>query len=207
MARQRRRRTNRTEAGGHSDTRRILRRAAAGLLVGAIAVAVVAVGLSPLGGGADGADQVPAARRDPGAPDRDAAPDFVVALSGGEEFRLSAHRGRVVVLEFLASGCPSCAAELSALSRVAENFEDSGVVVLVLDVGGLPPDSVAGYYQGLGGGNHLLYAPDEDLRTAQQYGVQFLGTTVVLNGDGREVYRDGAGTREVDLVAAIEDGS
>jgi peroxiredoxin len=136
-----------------------------------------------------------------------AAPDFTVTLTNGERFDLSAHRGQTVVLEFLAPGCPSCAAELAALSRVAEDFKDRGVVVLVLDVGGMSRDKVAPYYQRLGGGDDLRYAPDEGQQVARQLQVRFLGTTIVLDRDGRELYRDGEGTREEDLVAAVTEAS
>lgn len=133
--------------------------------------------------------------------------DFSVTLTDGEPFRLSAYGGRVVVLEFLAPGCPSCAAELAVLSRVAEGIKNRDVVVLVLDVGGLPPDEVAGYYQSQGGSSDFRYALDDGLQVADRYQVQFLGTTIVLDRDGREAYRDGQGTREADLVSAITDAS
>ena len=36
------------------------------------------------------------------------APDFSLPDSNGKQIRLSEHRGKVVVLEFLQTGCPSC---------------------------------------------------------------------------------------------------
>jgi len=133
--------------------------------------------------------------------------DFQVRLTDGQPFSLSEYRGRVVVVEFLAPGCVSCAEELAVLSRVAEDFKDRGVVVLVLDVSGMPRDKIAGYYQGLGAGELLLYAPDERLQVARQYQVQYLGTTIVLRGDGKEAYRDGEGTQLAELIDAVRAAS
>ncbi|MGQ0668678.1 MAG: peroxiredoxin family protein [Actinomycetota bacterium] len=96
---------------------------------------------------------------DPG----DAAPDFTVRTAGGGTFSLSSHRGRVVVLDFLAPGCLDCTAELSTLTKAWQAFRDDGVVVLVVDVGSLTPGQAPDYYRGLGGGDYL-YGEDRKFR-------------------------------------------
>ena len=46
-----------------------------------------------------------------------AAPDFALHAAGGENVRLSEHRGEVVVLSYWSSRCISCRTQLSAHNR------------------------------------------------------------------------------------------
>jgi len=122
---------------------------------------------------------------DPG----EAAPDFAIATADRGAFRLSSYRGRTVVIDFLAPGCLDCTAEISALTKVWEVFRDEGVVVLVVDVGGLSPAQAAEYYRGLGGGD-LLYGEDRGFRVARAYEVIDLTSTLVIGPDGVVTFRD-----------------
>jgi peroxiredoxin len=111
------------------------------------------------------------------------APDFSVRSLGGETFRLSSQRGRVVVIGFLSPGCLDCSLEVSALTRVWEVLGSRGVTVLLVDLSGGPIREAAAYYRSLGGGG-FLYAGDRNFRVATRYGVFALGTTVVVDPQG-----------------------
>lgn len=117
------------------------------------------------------------------------APDFTVVTAGGERFRLSSHRGRVVVLDFLAPGCPSCLAEVRSLTEDWEAFRDRGLTVLVIDVGGGPIEEAVDYYRSVGGGDYL-YAADKGFQVAKEYEVIALGTTLILDPGGIVTFRD-----------------
>lgn len=121
------------------------------------------------------------------------APDVALPVAGGSEFTLAGHRGQVVVLDFLAPGCPSCAAEIPSLRKVTEAFGDR-VVVVVVDVSGATAEylePLTDYYQEeLGGGDRLVVGVDQELKTALDYEVQSLGTTVVVDQEGRILFRD-----------------
>lgn len=121
------------------------------------------------------------------------APDFTVTTTRGEAFRLSSHSGQVVVLSFLAPGCPSCAAEVPALTKAWEALRDKGVVVLVIDVSGGPVEDAVAYYHSVGGGDYL-YAADKGFRVAKEYGVLALGTTVIVDPAGIVSYLDSGPT-------------
>lgn len=122
------------------------------------------------------------------------APDFAVRTTEGNEFRLSAQRGRVVVLDFLAVGCPSCAREVASLKEVWGQFRSRGLVVLLIDISGQSAEDVVDYYRGsLGGGDHL-YAADTEFRASALYKVLALGTTLVIDPDGTVTYLDSAPT-------------
>ncbi len=56
------------------------------------------------------------------------APEFDVITIGGQRLRLSALRGKVVVLNFWFIGCAPCIAELPALNRLVEDYKGKDVV-------------------------------------------------------------------------------
>ena len=61
------------------------------------------------------------------------APDFSVAMLNGEVFTLSKHKGKVVFLNFWATWCPPCIAEMPAIQELSEKYENE-VVFIGVDV-------------------------------------------------------------------------
>lgn len=62
------------------------------------------------------------------------APDFALHAFGGDNVRLSEHRGEVVVLAFWSSRCGTCAAQLAALSRTYDTYRSAGLTVYGVSV-------------------------------------------------------------------------
>jgi len=58
------------------------------------------------------------------------APPFKVTALSGEQYELSALRGKVVVLNFWFIGCGPCKAEIPALNRLVRDFRGQEVVFL-----------------------------------------------------------------------------
>jgi thiol-disulfide isomerase/thioredoxin len=55
------------------------------------------------------------------------APEFDLALVGGKRFRLSASKGKVVVLDFWATWCGPCVAEMPNMKQLYAKYHDKGV--------------------------------------------------------------------------------
>jgi peroxiredoxin len=64
-----------------------------------------------------------------------AAPDFTLERRDGETISLSDLHGQVVLVNFWATWCPPCRAEMPAIQGVYDAYRDQGFVVLAVDVG------------------------------------------------------------------------
>ena len=62
------------------------------------------------------------------------APDFTLTDLDGNIVRLSDFRGQVVFLNFWATWCPPCRAEMPAIEAVYQEYKDRDVVVIGIDL-------------------------------------------------------------------------
>jgi len=68
------------------------------------------------------------------APQKDfLSPDFSLQDSSGEVVQLASLRGRPVVINFWASWCPPCRAEMPALENVYQEFHAQGLEILAVN--------------------------------------------------------------------------
>jgi peroxiredoxin len=58
------------------------------------------------------------------------APPLVVQDSAGHQFDLSAERGKVTIVNFWATWCPPCRAEIPALEAVFHRYHDQGLEMI-----------------------------------------------------------------------------
>lgn len=58
------------------------------------------------------------------------AKDFKVTLLGGDEFILSQHRGKVVLVDFWSTHCDPCLAELPQMKKYYAEFHPEGLVII-----------------------------------------------------------------------------
>ncbi len=117
---------------------------------------------------------------------------------GGAPVDLGRERGRVVVLNFWATWCPACRAELPDLSRFAT--EERGHCVDVVGVTAESPAVVAGFITRF----PLSYPIVQSLPgLEQELGVDVLPTTFILDADGRITRRIEGATSAEHLRAIV----
>jgi peroxiredoxin len=62
------------------------------------------------------------------------APDFDLATINGEQTKLSNYRGKKVILNFWASWCPPCKAEMPNIEKFYKENKDQDVIVLAVNL-------------------------------------------------------------------------
>ncbi len=132
-------------------------------------------------------------------------PDNLVFLDGdGRETRFESFRGRGLVVNFWATWCPPCVAEMPALDRAHAVLSREGIEILALssDRGGKA--QVEPFYTRTGVKNLAIWL-DPRGAAGRAFGVRGLPTTIILDRTGQEVARlEGeADWDRPDLLAAI----
>lgn len=130
------------------------------------------------------------------------APDFEFASFEGDRVALADLRGKAVVLNFWASWCVPCRAEMPYFESTYQAYKDRGVVFVGLAMQDRPEDSRA-FLEELA----VSYpnGSDEGSDISLRYGVAGLPTTVFIAPDGK-VARTWKGTlSEEQLVGFVEE--
>lgn len=106
----------------------------------------------------------------------------------GEEVRLKDHTGKVVLLNFWATWCPPCRAEMPSLDRLAGDMAGKDVEVLALSTDRSTIAKVTSFLDEIGVQN-LAALHDQGGKLARNAGVIGLPVTLLLDREGREVAR------------------
>ena len=109
------------------------------------------------------------------------APDFQLASPGGKTLSLSGLRGKSVVVNFWATWCPPCRAEMPELEALYQKYKDEGVVMVAVNLRE-DPKRVKRYADALGLTFPIVL--DSLGETFQAYGVLALPTTVFVDSNG-----------------------
>ena len=110
-----------------------------------------------------------------------AAPDFSLSASDGRTVTLSGEKGRVVLLNFWATWCESCAEEFPALQELQRARADGRFELLAVSVDDDPQKVVPSFAAKHGLTFPILYA---DRRTQDAYAVRMLPTSFLIAPDG-----------------------
>ncbi len=107
--------------------------------------------------------------------------DFELRDLNGKKVSLSSQKGKVVFLNFWATWCPPCRAEMPAMQRLQARFKDKGLVILAVN---LQEDvrTVRKYVTA----NKLTFPVllDTDGRVGAIYGARNIPTTYLVGRDG-----------------------
>jgi peroxiredoxin len=112
-----------------------------------------------------------------------AAPDFQLDTPEGKTITLSEFRGRPVLLNFWATWCPPCRAEMPFLQELYEDedWQERGLVILAINISE-QGEHVRGFMEENGLTFTALLDTQEDV--TRQYAVGPIPTTFIINKDG-----------------------
>ncbi|UHD18010.1 TlpA family protein disulfide reductase [Thiocapsa bogorovii] len=128
------------------------------------------------------------------------APEFDLQGPAGEPQRLADHRGKPIILNFWATWCPPCRAEMPSMQRAHETLTDEGVSVIAVNVGE-DAETIARFLSETD--VDFPIPMDLDSEVVQSYPVKGLPTTFVIDPEGRLVY-SATGEREWDDPALLD---
>jgi cytochrome c biogenesis protein CcmG/thiol:disulfide interchange protein DsbE len=150
-----------------------LRRVAAFMLLGVVLAGVAGAVWFSLLAPAQGAPNT----AQTGSP----APQIALPIVGGGTSDLTAHRGKVVLLNFWATWCEPCKAEMPALQQLADELRDRPFILYSIDLQEDAPQVEAFQRQY---GLRLNALLDENGDVVRAYGVRALPSTFVIDKQG-----------------------
>lgn len=133
------------------------------------------------------------------------APDFTLHAMSGSNLRLQEQRGRVVLVNFWATWCEPCRAEMPSLEQLAASQRDTGLRVIAVNFREGEP-AVRRFI-----GNTPLSLPivrDADGAAARAFGINIFPSTVAIDRQGRTRFivvgeLDWSGPQGLDAVRSI----
>lgn len=129
--------------------------------------------------------------------------DFTATTLQGNTVQLSDYRGQVVLVNFWATWCPPCRAEMPTIQAAYDHYGDQGFTVLAVNNGETSEQIVpfASYFR--------LDFPillDTNRSVQESFGIRSYPTSIFFDGSG-EMYATHTGmVTEADLVRYINDG-
>ena len=155
------------------------------IVIAAVVVVVDVVYFSRSGGSSSvSAQELPAENAAMEAPsDGRMAPNFTLTSTDGKTIKLSDYRGKVVVLDFWATWCPPCKAEIPDFIKLYSQYKGDGFQMLGISVdqGGL---SVVKPFMKAYGINYPIMLADDQV-VSEFGGISAIPTTFVIDKQGR----------------------
>jgi len=109
------------------------------------------------------------------------APDFTLTDLEGNSVRLSDSRGKVVFINFWATWCPPCRAEMPDIEAIHQEYKNKGVVVIGVDL--YEDENVVRQYVQQGGYS-WTFVIDNTGEVAINYGITGIPTSFFLDKEG-----------------------
>ena len=130
----------------------------------------------------------------------EAAPPFELQLVGGGNVSLATLRGQTVLVDFWATWCPPCLAEVPELNAVSRELEGKGASILAISVDSLTAEAL-GEWLAERDVKYPVALGDTDL--AGLYGADAFPFHVVIGPDGKVLERLESGFHDREQLRAV----
>lgn len=109
------------------------------------------------------------------------APDFTLKDLNGNDVSLKDYRGKKVYLNFWATWCPPCKAEMPEIEKLYQETKDSDLVILAIDIGENSKTVSEFISENKYNFNVLL---DEKNEIASLYGISSIPVSIFIDQEG-----------------------
>ena len=118
------------------------------------------------------------------------APDFTFPNTDNQPYTLSAQKGKVVLIEFMAPWCPHCQADVPVFNELQAKYKDKGVEVIGVSASSrgidnespIAMDDLVKFREQFSAEIPLLF--DKELKAANAYGVEYYPTVYIIGKAG-----------------------
>jgi thiol-disulfide isomerase/thioredoxin len=112
-----------------------------------------------------------------------ATPDFILKDLSQKKIRLNDFKGKVVILNFFATWCPPCRAEIPELNKLYRLNKDKGLVVLGISLDmDASPQGLVTFVKDMKITYPVLMGTTD---LAEKYQVNGVPTTILINREGK----------------------
>ena len=110
-------------------------------------------------------------------------PDFKLKDLQGREVSLKSYRGKVVLLNFWATWCPSCRKEIPSMVKLYESYKNKGLEIIGINLDKLDKSGIEKFSLEYNINFPILLDPTG--KTAALYGITALPATFILDRNGK----------------------
>lgn len=130
------------------------------------------------------------------------APGWELSDLDGKTVRSSDFKDKVVILDFWATWCPPCRAEISGFVELQKKYQAQGLAIVGVSVDQASADTVKMFVQ-KSGINYPVVLADTNI-VAAFGGIEGLPTTFIIDANGRIVKRHLGFTEKSDIESDIK---
>lgn len=134
-------------------------------------------------------------------PLRPLAYDLKLKDLSGKIVKLSDHKGRIIFLNFFATWCPPCRAEMPSMEKLSKAMDEKEFKMIAVSMDRGDPSSLSRFIEK--GGYTFLILHDIDGTVADHYGIYSIPTTFIIDKKGGIVQKI-IGSRPWDTKEVID---
>jgi len=131
------------------------------------------------------------------------APEFSVTTLDGQQLTLASLKGKVILVNFWATWCPPCRAEIPEFIEAYAELKDRGLEILGFSVDDLPEADLKAFVV-KNKMNYPVALVGQDIVSAFRPG-QYIPTSIFIDRNGRLRYKHVGQLAKKDLVRIFEE--